>query len=127
MKLEGYVSKPATPWETASGGLAVDCPAEKCAAIYRFTAQPGWYTIRVRYFDMPTGIAHFRVLVGPQVVGEWDANDHLPARKLDGASSTRRVLHGIALRPGDDIRIEGTPNGGDHAAFDYIELEAISQ
>src|SRR5882672_4164098 len=27
MKLEGYEPKPAAPWETASGGTAVECPA----------------------------------------------------------------------------------------------------
>jgi len=127
MQLEGYTPQPAVPWETASGGMAVACPAEHCAATYPFTGVPGWYTIRVRYFDLPLGVAHFRLLVGPQVVAEWDADDHLPARKIDGSSSTRRVFSGIALRPGDRIRIEGTPGGRDPAAFDYIELEALPQ
>ena len=124
MKLDGYVTTEAHPWETASGGLAVTCPAQQCSAVWRFDGAAGWYTIRVRYFDLPMGVAHFRLLVGPQVVAEWDADDHLPARKIDGSSSTRRVLTGIALRPGDEIRVEGTPGGADRAAFDYIELEA---
>jgi hypothetical protein len=29
---------------------------------------------------------------------------------------------GIALRPGDEIRIEGTSGGAERAAFDYVEL-----
>jgi hypothetical protein len=29
---------------------------------------------------------------------------------------------GIALRPGDEIHIEGEPNGGETAALDYIEI-----
>ena len=128
MKLDGYTSTEARPWETASGGLAVTCaaPAQHCSAATRFDGAAGWYTVRVRYFDLPMGVAHFRLLVGSQPVAEWDADDHLPARKIDGSSSTRRVLPGIALRPGDEIRIEGTPGGGDRAAFDYIELEAES-
>lgn len=40
----------------------------------------------------------------------------------DGTSSTRRVVTGIALRPGDEIRLEGFPDGGEDAAFDYIEI-----
>ena len=124
MKLTGYVTTEARPWETASGGQAVTCPAPapQCSAITKFEGAPGWYTIRVRYFDLPTGVAHFRVLVGAQTVAEWGADDHLPARKIDGSSSTLRVLGGIALRPGDEIRIEGTPAGGDRAALDYIEV-----
>jgi alpha-glucuronidase len=124
MTLDGYTKVEARPWETASGGLAVTCPAQHCSAEYRFDGTPGWYTVKVRYFDLPRGTAHFRLLVGSQAVGEWDADDHLPAFKIDGSSSTRRVIGGIALRPGDQIRIEGTPGANDHAAFDYIELEA---
>jgi hypothetical protein len=26
------------------------------------------------------------------------------------------------LRPGDEIRVEGTPDGGETAALDYIEV-----
>jgi len=122
MKLEGYEPKPATPWETASGGLAVECPAARCAASFRYQGAPGWYTLRVRYFDRNDGVSHFRLLVGSQPIDEWDAADRLPSKKTDGASSTRRVVEGIALRPGDEIRIEGVPGGAEPAGLDYIEL-----
>jgi len=29
----------------------------------------------------------------------------------------------VALRPGDEIRVEGTVDRGDPAALDYIEIE----
>jgi hypothetical protein len=32
------------------------------------------------------------------------------------------AMKGIALRPGDEIRIDGTPDGGETAALDYIEI-----
>ena len=47
----------------------------------------------------------------------------IPARRLDGGASTRRVIAGVALRPGDEIRIEGFPDGEDPAALDYVEIE----
>jgi len=28
----------------------------------------------------------------------------------------------LALRPGDDIRIEGTPDGEEYAPLDYVEI-----
>ena len=40
----------------------------------------------------------------------------MPTQKIDSSSSTRRTIAGIALRPGDEIRIEGTPDGGELAA-----------
>ena len=125
MQLDGYTEVKATPWETASG-QAVQCPADRCAASFKYDGKPGWYTLRVRYFDMPAGVAHFRLLVGPQLVDEWASDDRLPARKLDGAASTRRVVDGVALRPGDEIRIEGRPDPRDRAALDYIEVEPIA-
>src|SRR5207248_656679 len=121
MKLEGYAPKPAVPWETASG-QAVECPAAQCAASFRFSGEAGWYTVRVQYFDRLDGVSRFRLSRGAQMLAEWEAADHFPSRKIDGASSTRKTVTGVALRPGDEIRIEGVSGGAEGAAFDYVEL-----
>ena len=122
MALEGYTVRDVVPWEAASGGKAVACAAAKCAATLRFDGAPSWYTLHVQYFDLPAGVSRFRVLVANQLVDEWAAADHLPARKIDASASVRRVISGIVLRAGDEIRIEGVPDGGDPAALDYIEI-----
>ena len=61
--------------------------------------------------------------MGSQLVDEWAAADRLPTRRIDSSLSTLRVIRGIALRPGDEIRIEGVPDGGEPAALDYIEIQ----
>ena len=124
MKLEGYVAKPVLQFETASGGAAVRCPVEHCAAFFRYDGPPGWYTLKIRYFDYAQGHARFRLSVENQVVDEWVADDTLPTRRTepDGTSSTRRLVTGIALRTGDEIRLEGFPDGSEDAALDYIEV-----
>jgi len=122
MTLDGYTVQPVTPWEAVSGGKAIMCPREQCTASMRYDGAPGWYTLHVRYFDLNSGISRFRLWVGNQLVDEWTAADHLPARKIDGSSSSRRVIAGVALRPGDEIRIEGRPDGRETAALDYIEI-----
>jgi alpha-glucuronidase len=122
MKLEGYTVRDVTPWEAASGGKAVACPVAPCTASLRYDGPPGWYTLHVQYFDLNGAVSRFRLSVANQLVDEWTAADHLPARKIDASSSTRRVISGIALRPGDDIRIEGVPDGREVAALDYIEI-----
>ncbi len=122
MQLEGYLVLVVTPWEAASGGKAIACAAGTCRARLRFDGSAGWYTLRVQYFDQNNGAAHFRLMVGDQLVDEWTADEHLPTTKLDGSSSMRRTVSGIALRPGDEIRIEGFPDGGDTAAVDYVEI-----
>ena len=122
MKLDGYEIKDVTPWEAASGGKAVACAAARCTAAFRYDGEPGWHTIRVRYFDQNNGVSRFRLWVANQLVDEWAADDHLPTRKIDGSSSSRRQVTGIALRPGDEIRIEGVPDQAEPAALDYIEI-----
>jgi len=121
-KLEGYKTVDVTPWEAASGGKAVECAAVRCAATFTHSGAPGVFHIRVRYFDQNNGVSHFRALVGSRVIGEWAADDRVPTRKIDSSSSSLHAIEGIMLRPGDEIRIEGTPDGGETAALDYIEV-----
>jgi alpha-glucuronidase len=126
MQLQGYVPFEVVPRETASGGKAVECApqAQKCSAAFRFHGAAGQYEMAVEYFDQNNGKSKFRVLVGDHLVDEWVADDHLPATKPGGDSSTRRRIFGLALRPGDNIRIEGVPDGEERAALDYVELHA---
>jgi len=60
--------------------------------------------------------------VNGQAIDEWAADLTLPSMRLDSTTSTRRAIPGIALRPGDEIRIEGRPEGGEPAGLDYIEI-----
>jgi alpha-glucuronidase len=126
MQLQGYVLFEVVPRETASGGKAIECdpPAQKCSASLTFDGAAGKYEVDVVYFDQNNGKSKFRVLVGDKEVDQWVAADHLPATKPGGDSSTRRRVPDLALRPGDNIRIEGVPDGEEHAALDYIEILA---
>ena len=123
MTLAGYAVREVTPAEDASGGKAVACAAPACTATMRYHGEPGWYTLRVEYFDQPEGVSRYRLWVGKQLVDEWSADLKLaPTRRLDSTSSTRRQITGVALRPGDEIRIEGVPDGTEPAGLDYLEI-----
>jgi len=122
MKLDGYQVTDVTPWEGASAGKGIACGAAKCTAATRYQGAAGWHTLRVEYFDQIDGISHFRLFIANQLVDEWSATDHIPTRKMDSSSSTMREIHGIALRPGDEIRIEATPDGNEKAGLDYVEI-----
>ena len=115
MMLKGYRAIDVTPWEAASGGKAIECATDPCTATLRYNGPPGRYTIRVQYFDLND----FRVTVGDRVVDEWAASGRSLSRKIDGSSSTRRTISGVALRTGDQIRVAG-------GALDYIELVPYS-
>jgi alpha-glucuronidase len=124
MTLQGYTVRDITPAEDASGGKAVACPAgtQSCAATSKFAGVAGWYTLRVEYFDQNNGVSHYRVSVGDQLIDQWVADLRVPSARLDSSTSTRRSIPGVALRPGDEIRIDGVPNGGESAALDYLEI-----
>ncbi len=123
MSLSGYVPVDIVPWENASGGRGIECIVPKgCSATFRFDRSPGWYGIDVEYFDQNNGESKYRLFVNDQIVDEWIADDHLPARKPGGDSSTRRRIRGLALRPGDAIRIEGIPDRDEHAPLDFIRV-----
>jgi alpha-glucuronidase len=94
-----------------------------CTAEFKYAGATGARDIVVQYFDVNTGAARFRVRIGDRLVGEWTATDRVPTRRLDGSSSSRRVFPAVALRSGDTITIEGTPDGGETAALDYIEIQ----
>jgi alpha-glucuronidase len=124
MQLAGYVPFDMTPEEDASGGKGVDCPepAQSCSAKFQFTGTPGQYELDVEYFDERNGASQFRVFVGEKLVAQWTADMLLPSIKPNADSSTRYRIPGLALRTGEEIRIEGTPNAAERAALDYIEL-----
>jgi alpha-glucuronidase len=123
MPKAAWVTTPdVSPWETASGGKAIECPISRCTAELRYSGAPGRYAIRVQYFDQNDGVSHFRVTVGNKAIDEWDAADRLPTRKVDGSSSTRHTISAVTLRTGDEISVEGAPDGAEKAAIDYIEL-----
>jgi alpha-glucuronidase len=123
MKLDGYTEVAVRPWEAASGdGKAVECGVAQCTATMTYSGATGSYALHVRYFDQNTGAAHYRVLVSGKVVDEWTAADRVPSAKLDGSTSTRRITPTVALKAGDEIRIEGVPDGREVAGLDYMEI-----
>jgi alpha-glucuronidase len=128
MQLKGYQRMDVVPWETASGGQGVECPAplQSCTASFRFTGNAGTHDMDVEYFDQNNGSSKFRVYVGDQLVDQWLADAHLPGNKPDGDSSTRRHIAAVTLHPGDEIRIEGIPDAGERAPLDYIAIDPRS-
>ncbi|HEX3880090.1 MAG TPA: alpha-glucuronidase family glycosyl hydrolase [Bryobacteraceae bacterium] len=129
MKLEGYAPRDITPAEDASGGKGVACTAAPCKASFQFDGAAGWYTLHVEYFDTSDGAARYKLTINGQPIDQWTAalpdwtTSATPVRRrLDSTSSTRRLIEGVALRPGDIVRIEGTPDKTEQAALDYVEV-----
>jgi alpha-glucuronidase len=124
MQLRGYTSMDVTPAYFASDGKGVSCSekAQPCEVTFSFKRASGTYELAIQYFDLNSGVAKFSVLVNSRQVDEWRADDNLPSAKPDGDSSTRRTIPELKLQAGDQITIRGTPDGGDAAMLDYVEI-----
>ncbi len=145
--LAGYKIIEVNPWEDASGGKAITCQvasspgadhtattnatteasalAPTCAAQWTYNGQPGRFNIAVQYFDVQSGVAKFVLtLNGKQSNPDalWSADAIFPTPRPHADNSTRHLIHNVTLKPGDTLRIEGTPDATDPAALDYIEI-----
>jgi alpha-glucuronidase len=121
-KLTGYKVIDVQPWEDASGGKAVTCGETACAAEWTYSGKPGRFDVAVRYFDLQGGEAKFSFTVNGKERTQWAADAKLPSRAPHGDNSTRYVVHGVELKPGDVLRLDGRPDKDDAASLDYVEL-----
>jgi alpha-glucuronidase len=126
-RLAGYAVIDVKPWEDASGGKAVSCGQVTCSAEWTYDGKPGRFDIAVQYIDLQGGEARFSFVVNGDRKATWVADAQLPSRLPHGDNSTRFVVRGIDIRPGDVIRVEGAPDKADSAAIDYIEVTPAPQ
>jgi alpha-glucuronidase len=128
MQADGYTAVDVTPWETASGGKAVVCNRTAPCTLTTKPGRPaGTYTISVRYFDLRTGASQYDLLLNGKSLAHWTANAVLPPATvdphLDGSTSTLFKVSDVQMKPGDTLMLRGTPNQGEPAPVDYIEVE----
>jgi alpha-glucuronidase len=124
-RLTGYEIIDVTPWEDASHGKAVSCQGpQSCAAEWTFTGKPGSFNIAIQYFDPQKGVPRFALSINGHQVDAWSGDDTFPSRQPNGDNSTRYIVHDVALKNGDVIRVEGKAAAVDPAALDYIEILA---
>jgi alpha-glucuronidase len=129
-RLTGYTVFDVRPWEDASAGRAVMCDQSSaqrsCSAEWTYSGAAGTFNIAVQYFDLQGGVAHFALSLNGSPIALWAADAALPSRRPNGDNSTRMTVRDVKLKPGDVIRVEGTPDGQDPAALDYIEITPAS-
>jgi alpha-glucuronidase len=144
MQAHGYQPVDGVPAETSSGGKAMVChEAAGCSLRTTIQKSQGTYNIAVQYFDTWRGISHYELRVNDKLIAQWIGDDTLPPAQFDpalnGQDSTRRTIHGIALKPGDILELRGVPDlrselvsegttpaqrrdFREYAPVDYIEL-----
>ena len=127
MQLDAYTPTEVTPWETASDGKGVVCKGQSaCAASTIFNRAAGTYDVAVQYFDYRHGMSTFGLYLNGKLLKEWRADNSLPTDQMNGDTSTRITVDGMALKPGDVLKVEGHPNNNEPAPLDYLEISPSS-
>lgn len=72
------------------------------------------------------GVARYKLFAGGRQIAEWPADDTLPSDRPNRHTSARKTITGVALRAGDEIRIEAKPDANDHADVDYVEIVPVA-
>lgn len=119
MALSGYVQEknPA-----ASNNVCIKTTSTGTAK-YIYSGFSGIYTITVAYFDETDGTASYKLYIADKLVDQWDATEDLASASPVVATLTTRTVNGIKVEKGDEIKIEGTANGGEPTRIDYIEVQ----
>lgn len=129
MTLDGYKPYTVSPFETASGSVAIVTASNDTAgtATTTLTFPSGTYDLGVNYFDLYGGQSQWQIFLNEQQLGEWVGNSedvlsHTPSIYLDGHSATRIKFRGVKVNKGDTLKIIGTPHGVEPAPLDYVAL-----
>ena len=123
MTLDRFSIGEITPWETASGGLAISCRSGlTCVAHHSYGGANGRFDLVVQYFDENDGTSRFTVAIDGRDVESWKADNDFLSSSPNGHTSTRRTIRGVELEAGAKLQITVTPQGGEGGVLDYIEL-----
>ncbi|KAJ5752085.1 hypothetical protein N7520_009002 [Penicillium odoratum] len=129
MELTGYETYKVSPFETASGSVAIVTSSNDTVgtALTTLDFPSGKYDLAINYYDLSGGQSSWQICLNDREVGQWvgDAEDHLshtPSIYLDGHSATRIKFRGVKIEKGDILKIVGSPNGIEPAPLDYISV-----
>jgi beta-glucanase (GH16 family) len=111
----------------ASGGNLIKLNASGLtgSATTNFSGTTGSYDVKVWYFDENDGASTFRLYIGGSLVDEWVANLDLGSADPVTATRVSRILNGISITNGAEIRLEAVQNNQEWGRFDSIEFTPI--
>jgi alpha-glucuronidase len=129
MSLDGYKAYTVSPFETASGAVAIVTSSNNTigTATTKVKFPSGTYDLAINYYDLYGGQSQWKVYLNEKKVGEWIGNaedyiSHTPSIYLDGHSAMRINFRDIKVKKGDTLKIVGTPDGTEPAPLDYLSL-----
>ena len=86
-----------------------------------YAATGGQFDVEVRYFDGKRGKSEYRLFAGGQARGEaWTTS-------ADTDSWQSRTIRGVAIKPGDEIKVMVRGDGSETAKLDYVQFNVTAR
>ena len=83
----------------------------------------GVYDVVVGYFDENDGVSKLRFKQNDTMVTEWYLDQDLGSAEADSSTFvTKTIATGLEINLGDEFRLNGWEDGGEHARVDYIDF-----
>ncbi|KAJ5805853.1 uncharacterized protein N7503_003455 [Penicillium pulvis] len=113
MKLNGYDTYTVSPFETASGSVAIITLSNDTVGTATTTLDfpSGTYDLAINYYDLYGGQSNWQVYLNDRQVGQWM-----------GILLPESSSGGVKISKGDTLKIVGTPDGDEPAPVDYISV-----
>ena len=124
LALDGYrIVGQNKDWLSQKKYIAIDDQnGSKGSASGTFDGEAGTYRVKAVYFDENDGVSDVNVTVAGNR-RNFKLNRQLSGGDVSNKTLAGKTTHGsIELKAGDTFEIESTRNGGEQAAFDYIEF-----
>lgn len=109
---------------SASNGKLIKLSASGVTgnATYNFTGNSDVYDIRVWYYDENDGACTFNIYVGGVKISSWVANQNLGSADPVTVTRTNKIISGITINKGDQIKLEAIQNSQEWGRYDLIEI-----
>ena len=111
---------------SASGGKCIKLSANSGTASFSFDGNSGNYGVKVVYFDENDGVSTYKLYVNNVLIDSWSADRDLGSGSAVAKTLTERTVQNVQLNSGEQIKIEGSKEGGENGRVDYIEILGIS-
>lgn len=90
-----------------------------------FNGSKGIYDLEVRYFDESDGESQLTVLVNGKAVADWTWDADLGSVNASGTTLTSKVISGLTLNPGDEVKLVGTADGREPLRVDKLTFDKV--
>jgi hypothetical protein len=109
---------------SASGGNLIKTNSGTGSADFLYSGISGTKNMTIWYYDQNNGSATYKLYINDVLKDTWTADKDLGASWFTASTRTFRYLSDIAINTGDRIKIEGTVDGSENAAVDFVEISA---